>query len=69
MDCHIPIYLFYTNTPLQSEIKFSKKQIANNSYLNDLESESIQIMREVVSEAENPVMLYSIGKTINSSML
>jgi sulfate adenylyltransferase subunit 2 len=30
--------------------------------LNDLESESIQIMREVVSEAENPVMLYSIGK-------
>ena len=62
MVCHIPIYLFYTNTPLQNEIKFSKKQIANNSYLNDLESESIQIMREVVSEAENPVMLYSIGK-------
>src|SRR3984957_17793829 len=27
-----------------------------------LEAESIQIMREVVAEAENPVMLYSIGK-------
>jgi sulfate adenylyltransferase subunit 2 len=27
-----------------------------------LESESIHIMREVVSEAEKPVMLYSIGK-------
>jgi len=30
--------------------------------LERLEAESIQIMREVVAEAENPVMLYSIGK-------
>jgi sulfate adenylyltransferase subunit 2 len=30
--------------------------------LDRLEAESIQIMREVVAEAENPVMLYSIGK-------
>lgn len=29
---------------------------------NELESESIYIMREVVSEFSNPVMLYSIGK-------
>ena len=34
----------------------------SNSYLKNLESESIEIMREVVSESENPVMLYSIGK-------
>ena len=27
-----------------------------------LEAEAIEIMREVVSEAENPVMLYSVGK-------
>lgn len=31
-------------------------------HLKYLESESIHIMREVVSENENPVMLYSIGK-------
>jgi len=32
------------------------------STLEQLESESIQIIREVVAEFENPVMLYSIGK-------
>jgi hypothetical protein len=30
--------------------------------LQRLEAESIQIMREVVAETENPVMLYSVGK-------
>tara|TARA_B100001057_G_scaffold74833_1_gene69416 strand:- start:830 stop:1729 length:900 start_codon:yes stop_codon:yes gene_type:complete len=32
------------------------------SHIEKLESESIHIMREVVAEFENPVMLYSIGK-------
>jgi sulfate adenylyltransferase subunit 2 len=32
------------------------------THLERLEAESIHIMREVVSEAERPVMLYSIGK-------
>jgi sulfate adenylyltransferase subunit 2 len=32
------------------------------THLQALEAESIQIMREVVAECENPVMLYSIGK-------
>ena len=32
------------------------------THLQRLESESIQILREVVAETENPVMLYSIGK-------
>lgn len=32
------------------------------SHLQRLEAESIFIMREVVAECENPVMLYSIGK-------
>lgn len=32
------------------------------SNLDDLEAEAIYIMREVVSECEKPVMLYSIGK-------
>lgn len=32
------------------------------TYLNQLESESIYIIREVVAEFKKPVMLYSIGK-------
>jgi len=32
------------------------------SYLQQLESESIHILREVAAEFRNPVMLYSIGK-------
>lgn len=32
------------------------------THLKQLEAESIHIMREVVAEFENPVMLYSIGK-------
>jgi sulfate adenylyltransferase subunit 2 len=37
------------------------------SHLQCLEAESIHILREVVAEAENPVLLYSIGK--DSSVL
>lgn len=37
------------------------------THLKALESESIAIMREVVAEFENPVMLYSVGK--DSSVL
>ncbi|MEZ5921473.1 MAG: sulfate adenylyltransferase subunit CysD [Parvularculaceae bacterium] len=32
------------------------------SHLDRLEAEAIHIMREVAAEAENPVMLYSVGK-------
>jgi sulfate adenylyltransferase subunit 2 len=32
------------------------------THLQRLEAESIQIFREAVSEAEKPVMLYSMGK-------
>ena len=35
---------------------------ARLTHLQRLEAESIHIMREVVAEAENPVMLYSVGK-------
>ena len=34
----------------------------NLSHLDALEAEAIHIMREVVADCENPVMLYSIGK-------
>jgi len=42
----------------------SKKEDASSrlTHLQRLEAEAIHIMREVVAEAENPVMLYSIGK-------
>ncbi|MCP4881992.1 MAG: sulfate adenylyltransferase subunit CysD [Gammaproteobacteria bacterium] len=33
-----------------------------NSHLDRLEAESIHIMREVLAQAENPVMMYSVGK-------
>jgi len=34
----------------------------DNSYLNDLEAESIEVMREVAASYERPAMLYSVGK-------
>ncbi len=40
----------------------AKRQVGGMSHLDQLEAESIHIMREVVSQAENPVMLYSVGK-------
>lgn len=36
--------------------------MTNLTHLKRLEAESIHIMREVASECENPVMLYSVGK-------
>ena len=39
-----------------------QRQLVHLTHLQRLEAESIQIMREVVAVAENPVMLYSIGK-------
>lgn len=45
--------------------KNTSRQVENNmemTHLDRLEAESIHIIREVMAEAENPVMLYSIGK-------
>ena len=39
-----------------------KHQAQRLSHLDYLEADSIHIMREVVAQAENPVMLYSVGK-------
>jgi sulfate adenylyltransferase subunit 2 len=36
--------------------------MTTRTHLQRLESESIQILREAVSESEKPVMLYSVGK-------
>ena len=37
-------------------------QLTKLSHLDRLEAESLYIMREVMAHAENPVMLYSVGK-------
>jgi sulfate adenylyltransferase subunit 2 len=52
--------LVYINQNVQS----SPLLMSNTTltHLQSLEAESIHIMREVVAECENPVMLYSIGK-------
>ena len=54
----IPIKPF--SSPQKPLVKAT--QIDKLSNLDRLEAESIHIMREAVSNAENPVMLYSVGK-------
>lgn len=52
-------------TPVVSEQlknNATKLDIPLSPHLKRLEAESIQIIREAVAEAQNPVMLYSIGK-------
>ncbi|ARO15466.1 sulfate adenylyltransferase subunit 2 [Ketogulonicigenium robustum] len=51
----------------ETEFSPSDPSAVNLTHLQRLEAESIHIMREVVATAENPVMLYSIGK--DSSVL
>ena len=40
----------------------AKPNLAQSPHLKRLEAESIDIIREAVAEAQNPVMMYSIGK-------
>ena len=59
----IPQFIFQKKEIDTSKTTFSKKfNLKKSSYLSDLEAESIHIIREVVSETKNPVMLYSVGK-------
>ena len=37
-------------------------QITKLSHIDRLEAESLYIMREIMAHAENPIMLYSVGK-------
>ncbi len=58
-----PFYIFQTIKIDPSKTVFKKNfNHQKNSYLSDLEAESIHIIREVISETKNPVMLYSVGK-------
>ena len=47
---------------LEALLNSMDNKVHHLSHLERLEAESIHVMREVVAEAENPVMLYSIGK-------
>lgn len=49
---------------IQYYIDESKRHLPNEqmSHLDRLEAESMHIIREVIGEADNPVMLYSVGK-------
>ena len=46
----------------QSRSSELSARLGDFTHLKRLEAESIHIMREVAAQAENPVMLYSIGK-------
>jgi sulfate adenylyltransferase subunit 2 len=50
---------YFNNSSPKKKLKNSA---TNLSHIDLLEAESIHIIRETVSEATNPVMLYSIGK-------
>ena len=55
----------YRNQPVHLEAvpeNPEKDRSMDLTHLDRLEAESIHIIREVMAEAENPVMLYSIGK-------
>jgi sulfate adenylyltransferase subunit 2 len=47
---------------MPNAIDADRRSLPDLTHLQRLEAESIHIMREVVAEAERPVMLYSIGK-------
>lgn len=50
------------NKPSEPRTAHSPKKSSALTHLQRLEAEAIYTLREVVAEAENPVMLYSIGK-------
>jgi sulfate adenylyltransferase subunit 2 len=59
-----PVFLHHF-TPSFRHPRIQARDMRDGDYLTHLqrlEAESIHIMREVVAETENPVMLYSIGK-------
>jgi sulfate adenylyltransferase subunit 2 len=56
-----PLYQSETMSTLLRSEPDARAQ-ARLTHLQRLEAESIHIMREVVAEAERPVMLYSVGK-------
>lgn len=55
----------YSHSPDEIHWNIPRSRVAQHdgmSHLDRLEAESIHIIREVMAEADNPVMLYSVGK-------
>ena len=56
----------YHHSPSEIELhtdqRAHRQPSANMTHLDRLEAESMHIIREVMAEADNPVMLYSVGK-------
>ncbi len=61
MDALSPAFTENTDNLIVSE-QAAHEPASALSYLDQLEAESIHIIREAVAESDNPVLLYSIGK-------
>ncbi len=58
----MPVIESEVQSEVQEQVQQSGRKAPRLSHLRQLEAESIHILREVASEFERPVMLYSIGK-------
>ncbi|WP_274379065.1 sulfate adenylyltransferase subunit CysD [Altericroceibacterium spongiae] len=54
--------MFQAGTDRKQHKEVRTRTMQRLTHLQRLEAESIHIMREVVTETQNPVMLYSVGK-------
>lgn len=63
--CRIALEVFsHGHDDILAKVDENKRALPNETmtHLDRLEAEAIHIIREVVAEADNPVMLYSVGK-------
>jgi sulfate adenylyltransferase subunit 2 len=60
--CSVAYRPVSTPSRTRSTVIRDRRQPDRLSHLDRLEAESIHIFREVMAQAENPVMLYSVGK-------
>ncbi len=61
-DSSISVHLLSYPPVLKLDVRTHTPASLRTPHLQRLEAESIHILREAVAEAENPAMLYSIGK-------
>ena len=59
---HVNLMSYPPVPDLQMQAHIGHASKTSTPHLKRLEAESIHILREAVAEAENPVMLYSVGK-------
>jgi len=58
----IALHSYPKTLDLTPQLNAQRASPSNSPHLKRLQDESIHIIREAVAEAENPVMLYSLGK-------